>query len=98
MHLQEDVPLLSSTQNITNIINVSYGKLNSKMKLKVTAADKNVRSMSSQEQLIKYQNSVVVTSMADIGVGLSNKKKPKLVTLTSSHVPNSTSKKYRNHH
>jgi hypothetical protein len=91
------MPLLSSTQNISSIINISYGKLNSKMKLKVTA-DKNIRSMSSQEQLLKYQNSVVVSSMADIGVGLSNKKKPKLVTLTSCHNPNnSTTKKYKNY-
>jgi hypothetical protein len=32
--------------------------------------------------------------MVNIGVGLSsNKKKPKLVTLTSSHHPSSTAKK-----
>jgi hypothetical protein len=30
-----------------NITNISYGKLNSKMKLKVAAAEKGIRSMSS---------------------------------------------------
>ena len=57
------------------------------MKLRVTA-DKSVRSISSQEQLNKCnnQNAQVVSSMANMGVGLgSHKKKPKLVTLTTSN-------------
>lgn len=71
------------------------------MKLKVTA-EKNIRSMSSQEQLMKSQNSLVVSSMANIGmgVGLSNqKKKPKLVTLSSyqNGLTSSTTKKPKNY-
>ncbi len=43
---------------------------------------------------MKYQNNGIISSMVNIGVGLSiNKKKPKLVTLTSMHYPSSTAKK-----
>lgn len=61
------------------------------MKLKVNAtADKSLRSMSSHEQLLRQQNSLAVSSMANIGVGLSsNKKKAKLVTLTSQAIVSS---------
>lgn len=63
------------------------------MKLKF-AAEKGIRSMSSNQELLKYQNNGIISSMVNIGVGLSsNKKKPKLVTLTSMHYPSSTAKK-----
>lgn len=55
---------------------------------KTDKVDKSVRSISSQEQLYKYnnQNSQIVTSMTNMGVGLgSHKKKPKLVTLATSN-------------
>lgn len=73
------------------------------MKLKVASNGKNyhntknnehnLRSNSSQDKLMRYQNSLVVSSMANMGVGLSNsKKKPKLVTLTASHSKSSNKK------
>lgn len=69
------------------------------MKLKVTAEKNNIRSISSQEQLLKSQNSVAMASMANMGVGLSSqKKKPKLVTLTSGqNQASSTTKKNKNY-
>lgn len=58
-----------------------------------TNNEHNLRSNSSQDKLIRYQNSLVVSSMANMGVGLSNsKKKPKLVTLTASHSKSSNKK------
>lgn len=89
--LNKDLQPLASTQNIHNG-DINSSKLNSKMKLKVTS-DKSMRSMSSNQQLKPHN--IVAASMANIGVGLaSQKKKPKIVTLTTnSSQINTTSKK-----